>query len=136
MNTLTFCMINPVLKKEPWAVSYGKQDSSAIEIYLDGKEITAELCQGTFGHIAPGSLYHELTNALLPGTVQYKEGAELLCCGDCGMATCKTILAVVRKSINSITWTIGKPLYTTFRFRKNEYFAQMQQLKKWQDKTN
>lgn len=119
-----------------------EKNSKVVQILLDGsdfiemlKEIEKPFAEaegkphlaGDYGYVSPKHLYRELTKDT--------EGAELLCCGGCGVSGCWSVLVVVKEDEEYVYWENFEQnhrdwIYNlSYKFAKAEYEQAMEQLR-------
>lgn len=128
-DMLEFKLINPYKEKENWAIEFGKPNSKAVEIYVNGKEINTLYEGNKYGHISPGELYKELTLTQNVGTIKYIDGADLMCCFLCGSPTCQTVITKIIEKESCVEWIIDYPSKIRYAFKKEQYNEQLNRLK-------
>ena len=120
------------------------------EIYINGQEIIPLLKKieepyaakeghfdiaGAYGHRLPQELYEELTEVFCEGTYAHEEGVELLCCGDCGLSGCWSIVVYVKQDENYVYWYKFRQNHReweynlSYKFEKNVYMQALKQLR-------
>ena len=151
-DKIEFKIADPAELGETWAEE-NDRNLKAVEIYINGREFVDILkeCEkpfadseghpnlaGSYGHNVPKILYCALSEAVKEGTYSNKYGAELLCCRDCGIPGCWSVLAMISEDDDFVYWKSFSHNHRkmwkydlSFRFVKADYEKEMEKLKSY-----
>lgn len=149
-DQLEFKLVNAKEAKEEWMLDFDFEGDIA-EIYINGQEIIPFLKEieepyaaeeghpdiaGAYGHRLPKKLYKELMEAFEEGTYVNQEGAELLCCGGCGLSCCWSIVVFIKQDERYVYWYKFEHNHReweynlSYKFDKKDYMQALEVLKK------
>lgn len=139
-DNIEFRFINP-LGVEDWS----KEISKVTQIFLNGKELVDILKEieyqfaekeghpdlaGGYGHLTPNELLSNLKYSKEDPDYE----AELLCCSDCGISGCWSILVHIKYDENYVYWNDFSHNHRdwkynlSFKFVKSQYEEQLKKL--------
>ena len=117
-------------------------------IYINGRELVdiiipiedhligaGDKCApGEYSHLPADMLYKELSDAAVPGTYAYNDGAYLTCCLICESCSCWSLLAHVKTTEDEVIWTLSHnhrnwDYGVQFCFEKTQYEAALNRLR-------
>lgn len=148
IDQLEFKIVKASEIREEWMDDFDYK-GNITEIYINGQEIIPLLktieepfaieegypeLAGGYGHRFTQELYGELIEALCEGTYTNREGVELLCCNDCGISGCWSIVVFIRQDKNYVYWYKFMHNHRewkynlSYQFEKNAYMQALEQL--------
>lgn len=149
-DTLEFKIIDPIAKKEEWALYLSNlkiSQISCVEIYINKREIVDIFKEietpfakkennpnlaGDYGHREIQYFYEDLTNKIQDN----KQNVYLVLCGGCGFEECWSVSVFISQDDNYIYWTDFKNIHRkdwvypiSYQFTKENYYSELQKLK-------